>query len=635
MAKSGSDKQPDAKENRVDPAHRLGAVPEEGVRAIPAEALAAALTEEEKMELVGGDIAWNEGGVALVGQIREQATQLARHLQSQQQNLDRREAELNAREAALENEVRSARLWLTSRQAELEDQAKELAAQSTEIIEAEEVLPAEDEGPTTLKLHIDEDAASYNADSKDTAGTGVRFKQEKQVLHDLQQQLSLKEQELGHREKKITKSEQDLEKRALELAGKERELETIAEDLQRRETLLAQQQGRTETQKAEFEKRHREMDQRQAMLYRDIEEHTQLRTRLGSDQHALEELRADIAQRREEFEQQRLMIERQRAECEELRVQTNADLDRQRAECDELRKQAAAELELQQEQAQDLQVREEALQQRHVEIQTAIRRFERMGAVEERMHELDEMANAFQARRRYLDDAETLLKQQEEELQAERERLEAEQEEKEEALRRERNKMIDEQKRASLDYSRQREALQRRVEQVDSREATLEQMRAEVNRTQREALETRLATEELWAQMSGPLAPASLARSLAQVRAKLADHYRLTDRDLNERRRELEALRHSLDEKHSQLQKRWEEMENWAEGQRQAVEDQAARLVAREQELDRQQTYFEELELRWQEERHGYRQDIRQLLAKIRTFSPAAGTDCEPHAAVA
>jgi DNA repair exonuclease SbcCD ATPase subunit len=341
---------------------------------------------------------------------------------------------------------------------------------------------------------------------------------------------------------------------------------------------------------------------------------------MSGDKHALDELREDIAGRRDEFEKQRLMIERQRTEFEGMRAE------------------AAAQLELQQALERDLAEREQALAARHVEIQTAIKRFERLGIVEERVAQMDELAKQFQARRRYLDDAESLLQQQETELQANRERLENERLEFDANMQRERQKSLEDQKRNSAELARQRESLQRRTEHLDSREAALEQLRAEVNRGQRETLETRLATEELWAQMAGPLAPASLARSLAQVRAKLAEHYRFTDRELAERRSELESLRRALDEKHTQLQQRWHELEDWAERQRHDVEEQASRLVAREQELDQQQSYFAEMELRWQSERTGYRQDIRQLLGKLRTVVPgieAHLSDSEPRAAVA
>ena len=56
----------------------------------------------------------------------------------------------------------------------------------------------------------------------------------------------------------------------------------------------------------------------------------------------------------------------------------------------------------------------------------------------------------------------------------------------------------------------------------------------------------RLATEETWAQLAGALAPASLTRSISQVRAKLADHYRDVLAELAQRSEQLEAVRRDL-----------------------------------------------------------------------------------------
>jgi chromosome segregation ATPase len=60
-------------------------------------------------------------GVTVVEQLRTQAIQLADHLMSRQADLDRREAELNARVAELETGLRSARLWFTEREAEIDE----------------------------------------------------------------------------------------------------------------------------------------------------------------------------------------------------------------------------------------------------------------------------------------------------------------------------------------------------------------------------------------------------------------------------------------------------------------------------------------------------------------------------------
>ncbi len=128
----------------------------------------------------------------------------------------------------------------------------------------------------------------------------------------------------------------------------------------------------------------------------------------------------------------------------------------------------------------------------------------------------------------------------------------------------------------------------------------------------------RLATEEIWAQLSGALAPASLARSIAQVRGKLGDHYRLTLDEIATRSERLESVRHDLAVQFDALEEQRQELHGWAERRVADVESQAARLVAREQELDRQQQHYEQLESRWQVERREYQAEVRRLLATIR-----------------
>ena len=61
---------------------------------------------------------------AISRQVQAQASQLAEHLRSRQQELDHREAELNAWAAKLERDTRAAQLWLEERNAELEETAQ-------------------------------------------------------------------------------------------------------------------------------------------------------------------------------------------------------------------------------------------------------------------------------------------------------------------------------------------------------------------------------------------------------------------------------------------------------------------------------------------------------------------------------
>ena len=63
-----------------------------------------------------------KGAEAADAQVRTQAVQLAEHLRTRQKDLDHREAELHARVAQFENDMSAARLWLSERMAELQEQ---------------------------------------------------------------------------------------------------------------------------------------------------------------------------------------------------------------------------------------------------------------------------------------------------------------------------------------------------------------------------------------------------------------------------------------------------------------------------------------------------------------------------------
>jgi hypothetical protein len=104
---------------RVDPAHSIG---DALVRA-PALAelpVAAAITDLMRVE----------GAV----QLQSQADQLAAHLRQRQQELDRREAQLNSRLADFEKEVREARLWLAERNAELNEREAKTEGSGTQRV---------------------------------------------------------------------------------------------------------------------------------------------------------------------------------------------------------------------------------------------------------------------------------------------------------------------------------------------------------------------------------------------------------------------------------------------------------------------------------------------------------------------
>ena len=66
-------------------------------------------------------------------QMQSQAAQLAAQLRKQQATIDHREAEVNARAAAVESQVRTARLWLLEKLEELAQRKAELSSAAADI----------------------------------------------------------------------------------------------------------------------------------------------------------------------------------------------------------------------------------------------------------------------------------------------------------------------------------------------------------------------------------------------------------------------------------------------------------------------------------------------------------------------
>jgi chromosome segregation ATPase len=242
----------------------------------------------------------------------------------------------------------------------------------------------------------------------------------------------------------------------------------------------------------------------------------------------------------------------------------------------------------------------------------------------------DELATGLQrlrTRQCNLEEAEALLIDGQTELEDTRRRLDSDRRAWQERCEAERQEATQIQVRAELETEKRLHALQARADHLERRSAAVDQLRAEVLRTQRETLELRLATDELWAQMMGAAPPAALSQSLAQIRGKLADQYRLERAEMAAQQQELEMLVARLDEQRERLRQQKQELERWAANRQADMEGQAARLVARENELDRRKAELDGLRLEQQNDRHAYEREIRRLLGQLRrvdSFDAAA-----------
>lgn len=371
------------------------------------------------------------------------------------------------------------------------------------------------------------------------------------------------------------------------------------------ETLAFVAQLRSQaTELAEYlARRQGELDDREATLHAraaDLEKQSRAaRLWVLERQHDLQEHRAELGQapRRPSAEdREAAVVHQQLAESLAQREKALAEREAQWAEaCERQKSEFEAEL-----------WRREAQWQSPSAEQVAERR------------RLEELAAKVREREQRLSRGESLLSEQQAEVEARARQCDRLRAELDDLERSQRQVLAGERQRSEAELARRKLTIDQRGEELDVRTAAVEQLRSDLTRLHRETLEMRLATEELWAQLSGAMAPAALTQSLARVRAKLADYYKLSERELEARQQDLSRLATKVAGQHDKLAARRQQVENWAAQRQAEIEQQAGRLAAREQELARVERKCQQRELDWQSEREGFQQEIRRLMREIR-----------------
>jgi len=233
-------------------------------------------------------------------------------------------------------------------------------------------------------------------------------------------------------------------------------------------------------------------------------------------------------------------------------------------------------------------------------------------------------AEGLEARGRQIEQAEARLADLHAETQQLHQQLLEERREVQEEGRAERERLAAERQAEEEELAKKRQAVQRRAEHMDQCRLALRQLRAELGRMHRETLEIRLATEELWVQLSGAAPPAALTHSLGRIRSKLAEHYRLANAELQEQKAELEGIRSQLAEQYAKLVQQKRQFDQWAAARRAEAQQEAERLVTRERQLHEQETDLHDRCHRWQAERLQYQHEIRSLQSRLPQQAEAA-----------
>ncbi|MCH8045927.1 MAG: hypothetical protein IID44_19615 [Planctomycetes bacterium] len=498
----------------------------------------------------------------LLEQVHLQASQLSDGLSQRQQDLDRRESQVHARMAELESQSRRARLWFERRQEDLEDQRRQLDEQR-EAMESQDSQSAEKTAqPTSIKTT-------------------------KASLKHRERELRAREKELNAIEKHLLGCEQQAEKTRFELEHREQQLDIRSVEMSDGEVRLAASQlavdGAQMQAKAELAQEKKKYAAQLEQLCR-------------REQHASEQLADEQSNLTRQLGDEKSKMEQQLADEREKLAEERETLREQMAEGSEKLDEAQQQLLKDQEEAAGV------LAERRTLFEAAARLDMRQQQLEEAESLLEKAQDSLVNRRGELahlrDDVDVQARAGQEQIAQRRAELEAQWEEK-------------------------RDGLDRRAEALQAREKALDRLRHEITDTHRDTLEMRVAIEEIWSQLSATMKPAALTQSLAGARSRLSDYYRLANNEMAERKEQLQQISHDLAQQHKQLAAGKIEMQQWVARRQEEIEVQAARLVGREQELDRQESDCEQLRRTWQQERLVLQHQLRARLAELRRAEPA------------
>ncbi|REJ70225.1 MAG: hypothetical protein DWQ31_01780 [Planctomycetota bacterium] len=410
-------------------------------------------------------------------------------------------------------------------------------------------------------------------------------------LDEVREELDRREAQLNAR---VAESDEHLRQARLWLQERDAQLNDRAEALARAERELADRREAMEQAFNEAQARYHEdrrtaeLDRREAML---AQREARLAEQERATEAAIRDLGRDRQQRESQLRREQQKLERRRLEVDQHARQQHRALARRR------------------------QVQEEEFERTRAKLRLASQyTFE-----QENRQKLAELED----RQRLIDDAEALLAEGQQELNQQIRHWQARQLREENDLRSGRQQLAEAERQHEEQTQQRSQALSRRGEQLDAREAAQRQASERVAQVHQETLELRVAVEELWAKLTGVIPQPKLVAELEQIRGRMADHFRLEQTALREERARLEAAEARLESQHGKLQAEKQELVRWVAQRSDEIERQAARLATREQELGRLSRQLDEQSSDWDEERRTYQREIRNLLAELRQ-RPAA-----------
>ncbi len=399
--------------------------------------------------------------------------------------------------------------------------------------------------------------------------------------HQIEQQLQAAQDWAAGEEQRLAEQRQDLASHQQHLTEREQSLKERCRAVEIRETQLQHAAKSTEAAQRSAVERQQELESRESWLQAAVHQVKTFRSRLR--QRA-----AAIAQVENETDAGLLQAQQQW----QAKQQAADELLRLRRRGVELRRRAVER------QAADVV--------QHARVQAT--------ALVQREQELQRQRQELEYRWKVFREAESALAQERAEVTLARGELQNAIAQRLHEREAERLRTAEAQKSAESELRRQQQAVEERTARLDARQRELDRLQVKLHRAQQETLEMRLATEEIWGQLSGVLPAAALTKSVGRLRNRLADQFRLAAEDLLEQREAIELSRARLEDQLARLVEQRTQLQQWLQRRQQELQMQAEGLAAKEQELVEQEMHLESLRGGWQAERARYQREIRHLL---------------------
>jgi hypothetical protein len=605
-------------------------------------------------------------------EVLRQTGQIAAHLRTERQDLERRESALHEQHALLDQEWRTARMWVQEFEEEMLKRQAECKAREealNEKIGACESLVSDLEEQERLVLGLRDQMSSERSGLRSMVDRELEV--ERIAIQQTQQAL-------------------DEERRALaeEIEKRRREREEMVRSLQaqltnERNSQRAQLDTQAAAERAAFEAEKAAWDRRRS------QEDEELSKRREVSQSASERAQEEMhAVRRREFDE--LRREREAFETQDLAARQSLSADREKLEADrrrfsdelgelkriqieEIERERAAvrdEIEasrrdldsvrsrIEEDLKQRVDAREQNLREEQRKLEEQHR--EQLGRLEQERNLLENrlrfQQEHLQKARQEVEAAQNELRRQH---QSDRTDLEAREaacrlrfeqvahvraliEEREQSLEREHSLKADQHQGRETDlasreeeFTRERDAwvelrqereaeLERREtavaaesDRLDKRRERLEGLRTELEETHRATLEMRMAIEEVWAQFSEAAGGETAKRRLAETQRRLQDDTQQARDTVERERKELALLQSAIQAQRHELAKESQEAAVAAKERREEFDRRSRAIAENAGSMRTREEQVHALREQWITEKIEVERIIRGLLVQL------------------